>query len=221
MKIHLGCGSVTPADWINVDASWNARLVKFPLLRSLLGTWRMVPIELTRLSWNPHVRIHDVRKPLPFHSQSAAVIYASHLLDCLYLDETKRLMAESFRVLKTGGIVRFVVEDVRGILEEYLSGHPDSQMSAELAKLRPVDRLMARLLCMKPEPPRAAFFYRLYLSRTNLQTRKWAYDADSLIHYLQEASFSQVQQRPFLESRISGIEQIEKNPGICVEGVRC
>lgn len=164
--------------------------------------------------------IHDVRKPLPFPAESAEAIYASHLLDCLYLHETQRLLKECFRVLKPGGILRVVVEDVRGILEEYLEKKPSPHLSKELAQLRPVDRLMARLLCQSPAPMAGSFLYRLYRKTTDFQTRKWAYDADSLIFHLQEAGFSDVAERKWLESRIPGIEVIEKSRGICVEGIR-
>lgn len=220
IKLHLGCGSHRPSDWVNVDGSWNARLAKLPLLRDALGFFRLAPKEILRIPWDPHVFVCDVRKPLPFPSESAEVVYASHLLDCLYLFETKRLLEECFRVLKPGGILRVAVEDVRPILQEYLEERPSARLSEALARLRPADRLMARLLCKSPEPPRGGFFYELYRRVTDFQTRKWAYDADSLKFHFEEAGFVEVSERKFLDSRIAKIEAVEKNPGICVEGIR-
>ena len=205
---------------MNVDGSWNARLAKIPFLRKTLGFFHLVPRELLRIPWDPRVFICDVRKPLPFPNNSAQVIYASHLLDCLYLSETKRLLKECFRVLKPGGVLRVVVEDIRPILQEYLNGQPSASLSGELTRLRPADRLMARLLCRNPEPPRGGFLYELYRRVADFQTRKWAYDADSLKSHLKKTGFGDVSQRKFLDSRIPKIEEVEKTTGICVEGIR-
>lgn len=219
-KLHLGCGSHRPGGWVNVDGSWNARLVKIPFLRKILGFFHLVPEELLRIQWDPHVFICDVRKPLPFTEGSAEIIYASHLLDCLHLFETKRLLKECFRVLRPGGVLRVVVEDIRPILQEYLDGHPRAHLSEELARLRPADRLMARLLCESPEAPRGGFLYKLYRRVTDFQTRKWAYDADSLKSHLKEAGFGDVSEKKFLDSQIPKIEEVEKSHGVCVEGIR-
>lgn len=220
IKLHLGCGSHRPDGWVNVDGSWNARLAKIPLLRKALGFFHLVPGELLRIPWDSHISICDVRKPLPFPNGSAQGVYASHLLDCLHLFETQRLLKECFRVLRPGGVLRVVVEDIRPILQEYLEERPSARLSEELACLRPADRLMARLLCKNPEPPRGGFLYELYRRVTDFQTRKWAYDADSLKFHLKEAGFGDISERKFLDSQIPKIEEVEKTPGICVEGIR-
>ena len=31
--LHLGCGLTAPAEWLNVDGSWNAWLAQRPLLK--------------------------------------------------------------------------------------------------------------------------------------------------------------------------------------------
>jgi hypothetical protein len=51
------------------------------------------------------------------------------------------------------------------------------------------------------------------------------YDKESLMRHLLEAGFVDVSEKMFLESKIGGIEEVERkdrfdNTGICVEGVK-
>lgn len=206
MKLHLGCGAVTPPGWVNVDASWNARLAKFPFLRSGLRRFKLAPSQVLDIPWSSSILIHDVRKPLPFPDRSATTIYASHLLYCLHLKETQRLLKECLRVLRPQGILRVMEADIRSILKEY-------------GEFPSADRLSMRL-CYPVEIEEAGFLYRFYKKRFDLLARKWLYDGDSLIAHFVQAGFTEVMERRPLESQIDGIEEVEKNWGICVEGIR-
>jgi len=124
VRLNLGCGLQAPPGWINVDGSWNARLAKYPVLRRMLSSFRLLPADKLEIPWSPSILIRDVRKPLPFSDGSVSVVYASHVLEHLYREEGQRLIAESFRVLAPGGILRIVVPDLRAIVEEYLGNGP-------------------------------------------------------------------------------------------------
>ena len=95
LKLHLGCGSYTPEGWINIDGSWNALFSKWPTLRYLLRKMKIIPKKIAETEWHPDVLVHDVRKPLPFPNNSVNYIYASHLLEHLYLIEAKNLLGET------------------------------------------------------------------------------------------------------------------------------
>src|SRR6516225_4614439 len=75
-RLRLRCGACTPAGWVNIYGSWNARLAKYPAVRSLLGSLRIVPPALTRIPWDSGVLYHDLRRPLPFAGESVDAIYA-------------------------------------------------------------------------------------------------------------------------------------------------
>lgn len=225
-KLHLECGLVTPSGWVNVDASWNAWLAKHSGLRKILSRFGIVPKHLAEIPWNPNIMVHDVRKGLPFPNNYFSAIYASHLLEHLYLLEAQYLLRECFRCLQAGGVLRIVVPDLRAIVTEYLGEEPFGRTPSGLANLRPADRMMKRLSLRKPESPRGNLGYWLYTALKDFHSHKWMYDTDSLIGHFQEAGFEHVRACKFLESRIEGIEKVEKperflnNEGICVEGIK-
>ena len=225
-RLHLGCGRNTPEGWINLDGSWNARLARYPTLRRLAKTLHILPASLLDIPWSPDILNHDVRNPLPFQDNSLSVVYASHLLEHLYLEEAKRLLRDCFRVLHPNGILRMVVPDLRAIVLEYMGDKPFSNSSDEIEVNSRADRLNKGLLLRNPEPPSGNILYKVYTALKDLHSHKWMYDAESLIMYFKWAGFTDVQEMEFHRSRIKGIERIEQagrvlnGAGICVEGVK-
>ena len=226
IRLNLGCGLQSPPGWINVDGSWNARLAKYPLLRRALSRFRLLPSDKLEIPWNSSIVIHDVRKRLPFSEASVAAVYASHVLEHLYREEGQRLIAESFRVLAPGGILRVVVPDLRAIVEEYLGNNASKGQGSVPESLRPADKMNQRLLMRWPTPASSHVLYRIYNSWQDFHSHKWMYDADSLMALFRETGFVQVEQRDCHVSRIPGIHEVEDpsrildGAGVCVEGVK-
>lgn len=224
-RLHLGAGLNTPEGWINLDGSWNAWLAKYPNLRRLLKTIHILPASQLDIPWNPNVLIHDIRKPLPFRTNSLSAIYASHLLEHLYLEEAKHLLKECYRVLEPGGVLRMVVPDLRAIVLEYIEAK-SFDPSDYNKSMSPADKLINRLLMRSPQPPSGNLIYRLYRSLKDFHSHKWTYDADSLIRYFRWAELEDVKEMQFCQSRIEGIEKIEEagrvlnGIGICIEGIK-
>ena len=223
-KLHLGCGLNTPEGWINLDGSWNAWSAKYPLLRRLRD--RILPASPLDIPWSPDILIHDVRKPLPFQDNSLCAVYASHLLEHLYLEEAKRLLRECFRVLQPNGVLRMVVPDLRAIVLEYMGEKPFGESSDEMEGISGADRLNRRLLLRNPAPPSGNIGYKVYVALKDFHSHKWMYDAESLIMYFKWAGFVEAEEMGFHHSRIEEIERIEQvervlnGAGICVEGIR-
>lgn len=92
MRVNIGCGEVFHPDWVNLDVAPAA----------------------------PGVRRLDARKPLPFADGEVDAVYHSHVLEHLTTGEAAGLLAECFRVLRPGGVVRVVVPDLEGIARAYL-----------------------------------------------------------------------------------------------------
>jgi SAM-dependent methyltransferase len=220
-KLHLGCGLNTPPDWLNVDGSWNARLAKYPLLRRMVRSIGIIPREQLDIPWDAHIFTHDVRLPLPFENGAFQCVYASHLLEHLYLAEGKRLLTECFRVIKPGGVLRMVVPDLKSLIEEYGAAGSSNDGLKDRAC-----RFNEKLLMHGSQPASGNIFRRLYASLNDFHTHKWMYDAAALIECFQGAGFAEVLEMACNESRIQGIEGIEDpgrvlhGAGICVEGIR-
>ncbi len=90
--LNLGCGKQCHPDWLNIDVAKTA----------------------------DDVVAHDLRKPLPLPDASCAVVYASHVLEHFAKAEAPQFLAECFRVLEPGGIIRIVVPDLEQIARLYV-----------------------------------------------------------------------------------------------------
>lgn len=91
--LNIGCGATYHPAWVNIDVE--------PVSNEILN--------------------HNVIKPLPFNDHYFDACYCSHVLEHLSRDEARLLVAEIYRVLKPGGIIRLVVPDLEGIVRAYLS----------------------------------------------------------------------------------------------------
>jgi predicted SAM-dependent methyltransferase len=117
LKFNLGCGDKCAQGWVNLDASWNLFLSRFPVLRGFCKA-----LSGGKSPAGPaNVGYWDARKPLPCKDGAADVIYASHLLEHLSRPKALALLKECRRALKPGGICRMVVPDLKGAAEQYLA----------------------------------------------------------------------------------------------------
>lgn len=209
-KLHLGCGLNTPDGWLNLDGSWNAKLAKYPTLKKFLGFLKIASKSQLNVKWNPDIFIHDLRRPLPFKNNLFSAIYASHVLEHLYLNKAQNLLKECFRVLKPNGVLRIMVPDLKEIVNNYLKNKND------LAASKMVEDLNFR----NPSGVSGNFLYKIYSCYKDILPHKWMYDEKSLISYFKEAGFSDVKKMEIGESRIEDIKKIELNSGLIVEGVK-
>ena len=220
-RLNLGCGLITPKGWINLDGSWNARLAKYPIVRRFLRVVHLVPAELLGISWSQDILTHDVRAPLPFENNYLSAIYASHLLEHLYLEEARCLLQECLRVLRPRGVLRIVVPDLNAFVMEYVR---EKQLENPPEGLSPADKLNKSLMYHDSQPPSGNLIYRLYKALIDFDSHRWMYDAKSLIHHLRQAGFVDVQEMQLHQSRIEGIEEVEQPEqflnSVCVEGIK-
>jgi len=225
IRLNLGCGLMTPEGWVNVDGSWNARLAKHPVIRRTLAKVGLLSADHLGVPWNSNVFIHDIRKPLPFPDKSATAVYASHVLEHLYVEEGQQLVQEAFRVLAGGGVLRVIVPDLSVIVQEYFDQRNSGRPSAD-SEARPADTFNQRLLMRWPSPSTTKLPYRIYSAWQDFHSHKWMYDMDSLTHLFRSAGFTEVEGKGCHESRIEDIKSVEdpsrilNGAGICVEGVR-
>jgi len=97
------------------------------------------------VAFDPQVLAHDLREPLPFADGVFSTVYHSHVLEHLPRREAPRFLAECFRVLEPGGIIRVVVPDLEGIVRLYLR-HLDEAVSGDEAATARYDWMTFELL---------------------------------------------------------------------------
>jgi SAM-dependent methyltransferase len=190
--INLGCGTDVAPGWTNIDSSPNARAAKYPALRWLLWKMRLLSTEHYRISWPRDILIHDLRKPLPFASESVDYAYSSHTLEHLAREEGARLIREVWRVLKPGGIVRIVVPDLTLAVRRYL---------ADLQQPMTCARAATTLLTALRLAPRGG-----------RDIHRWMYDAPSLSALLEASGFSCVTVRGFREGAVPDCALLDNRP---------
>lgn len=92
--LNLGCGDkyVSSSEWLNAD---------------------MLPVgeEVVRCNF---------LKGIPFESHRFELVYHSHVLEHFAKDDGEKFIAECYRVLKPGGIIRIALPNLEVIAREYL-----------------------------------------------------------------------------------------------------
>nr|WP_295923791.1 methyltransferase domain-containing protein [uncultured Dyadobacter sp.] len=89
--LNVGCGNKFHSDWVNIDM----------------------------VSYHPDVIEHNVLSGLPFPEDYFDVVYHSQVLEHIPKNKANDFLAECFRVLKPGGIIRIVLPDLENIVREY------------------------------------------------------------------------------------------------------
>jgi predicted SAM-dependent methyltransferase len=179
LKINIGSGLSGVDGWYNIDNSPTILLSRLPLGRKLFKT----PV------WPRDVHRHDVKKGLPFPDGSASYIYSSHAFEHFTYDESLTVAKECFRVLRTNGVLRIVVPDLRLIVGDYLRDQSPLASHNFLQRLSLAHNLRDLI---HPGANHAQMF-----------------DERSLTHLLQQAGFAHPELSSFMSSRIPDIKRIE------------
>jgi ubiquinone/menaquinone biosynthesis C-methylase UbiE len=145
----------------------------------------------------------DLRKgPLPFADESLDAVTCMSAINYFTRTRAAEIIAETHRVLKTGGVARFGVQDLNAIARKYVEN--DSEFFFQkLADGR--ERFEGPTVGDKF----AAWFYGY---EVNGIPCRYFYDYDSLAHLFREAGFSLVERMPYLASRLDNIHLIDNRP---------
>ena len=153
----------------------------------------------------------DLVRGIPAADGSLEVVYHSHLLEHLTHAEAIPFIAECFRVLQPGGLLRIVVPDLKKWAQHYLSDDTffvDEYRRAVLAD----DRVKY--------PTKGSVF----MGMLHNHGHKMGYDFETLGGMLTVAGFNDVHQTLFQDSPLDNIAQAEPYEAIrvmeslCVEG---
>lgn len=99
-RLHIGCGEHLLPGWLNCD-----------LLEGWLND-RMMRGSIAVVNLN-------AVKPYPFADNTFDYIFSEHMIEHVSYAEGGRMLAECFRVLKPGGVVRITTPDLRFLIDLY------------------------------------------------------------------------------------------------------
>jgi predicted SAM-dependent methyltransferase len=99
--LHIGCGPIKSPGFVNVDA---------------------VPYA------HVHIVTDDIGRLSDFGTGTVDLVYMCHILEHFKRPTLKEVLAEMYRILKTGGVLRLSVPDFDRLLEVYAKadGNPDA-----------------------------------------------------------------------------------------------
>jgi predicted SAM-dependent methyltransferase len=164
--VNIGCGPNALPGWINLDAA------------------RGDSIEV----------VWDLRRGLPFTSESCSAIFGEHVIEHLSKEDAEQLVRECYRALQSGGVLRLSTPDAGRFLRSY-SG--DGKFLSDPRFLQNAETPMDRVNMMMRE-------YGQHL---------WVYDAESLILLLRKAGFGTATEQQFEVSahpRMRKIDSVER-----------
>ncbi|MES2441441.1 MAG: methyltransferase domain-containing protein [Pseudomonadota bacterium] len=187
--IQYGCGLSAPAGWRNFDASPTVRAKRMPVLGLLLAR--------VGAPFPANVEYGDVTRRLPVPDGDARLVYCSHVLEHLPLAGLRAALAETFRVLESGGIFRLVVPDLEVLVDVYKASQADD---AAVAFVR--DTIMGQ------EDRPAGLVGSLRDMIGNSQHR-WMWDYKSLAAELRTAGFTDIRRAQFGDNPDPALAAVE------------
>ncbi len=197
LRINVGCGQTPTQGWRNFDNSVSLRLSKIPFLPDLLLKLKLIEspqYQFIRFARENNIEYGDATKGLPVQDESVDVLYSSHMLEHLDRNEVDKFLKEAFRVLRSGGIIRIAVPDIKKEVEQYSeSGDADAFIESTH-------------LCV-PRPRTLAQRLRLLLVGT--RHHQWMYDGNSLSRLLQKHGFVNTEVMPASQTEISDHEPLD------------
>ena len=182
LNIQYGAGLCGPSSWRNFDSSPMLRLQRIPLLN-------LLPIARKGAPYPKSVIYGDVVKGLPVESGSADLVYCSHTLEHLTLEDCRVVLRESARILTPGGIFRSVMPDLRHLCRVYIATSTNEPKAAGTF-MRDSNLGLER-------KPRGMALLRQYFSR---DAHLWMWDYAAIKFELTQAGFVKVREATFGDS---------------------
>lgn len=191
--VHYGCGLAAPDGWMNFDVSPTLRIQKIPLLGSLVkGSLNTV--------FPDSVNYGNIITGLPVANNSCDGIYCSHTLEHLSLNDFRKALLNTKKILKKGGLFRCIVPDMEHVARTYVSNLDQGKKDASITFIN--DTLMG-----VTERPKGfkGFLAAIFGASNHL----WMWDEKSMEMELEKAGFTNIRLCAFDDSKDDMFKQVE------------
>jgi SAM-dependent methyltransferase len=179
--MNLGCGTTPTPGWRNFDNSPTVRWSRYRRLWAIAARGEILPKESVAFAGrSAGVESADARR-LPLETDSAEVVYSSHMLEHLTRDAARRVLAEALRVLEPGGILRLAVPDLALLVAEYVNEGD-------------ADRLIERTHLVETRSGGLTGWLRSLI--IGWRGHRWMYDGPSLCRFVTDAGFDKAEVLP-------------------------
>lgn len=191
LYVQYGCGWCAPADWRNFDASPTLRYERLPVIG------RFYVKNESRFPEN--VEYGDIVHGLPLPDGSCRGVYCSHVLEHLALEDLRRALRNTHRILGREAVFRLVMPDLEHLTRKYLS---DQSPQAALAFM--IETALGR-------ERRRRGLMGLALEWLGNSQHLWMWDFKSLRQELESAGFVEIRRAAFGDSPDPAFKDVEES----------
>jgi len=207
--LNIGCGLIAPSGWLNFDSSFTLKLARTPLIGK-----KLIRI-INGPAWPSSVLCGDIVKGLKIPHESCDLIFASHVLEHISLSDFHTAMNNICSYLKTGGIFRAIVPDLKSYIKRYNSQTSKSPV-AQKASLE-----FMKNMNVGCADSRRNLLFRLGEALKNSR-HQWMWDALSLHSVFVEHGFKNVrlcEYGDWSDVRFKLVDRKESYAdSVCIEG---
>jgi len=195
-RLHFGSFNCPRDGWLNTDVTPHLYVARVPGLAWLMhkiGKMTDERFEEHRQGVFKKTHFLNVTKRWPYSNDMFEAIFSSHVLEHLPLHGAKNCLAESYRCLQKGGVLRISVPDLDAFVRDY-----DPKDSMDWA---------------------TNLFEANERSEKNMH--HFMYNFESLRTLLQSAGFSQVIRQDYQQGICPDVEKLDNRPGsLFVEAIK-
>jgi predicted SAM-dependent methyltransferase len=188
-RVQYGCGFSTSAKWRNFDGSPTLRFERTPLLG------RFYTKNADRFPAN--VEYGDIVRGLPVPDDSCKLVYCSHVLEHLALDDMRTALRNTYRILENGGRFRLVLPDLEKHVNDYVHDHSEEAAISFIRSTALGRERRGRSI--------RAFLLEWLGSGQHL----WMWDYKSMSRELREAGFTEIRRASFGDSHDPAFLEVE------------
>lgn len=191
--VNYGCGLSAPKEWINFDASPTLKIQKNPILKVILK-------KKLNVIFPDNVLYGDIIKGLPIQDNKCDGLYCSHTLEHLSLNDFRKSIKNSYKILKKGGIFRCVLPDLEWSAREYIKNIDLQDSNASIKFLEEtILGTKSRIYGLK------GIIKHVYGNSNHL----WMWDKYSLTKELEMVGFKEIRTCVFNDSEDSMFKYVE------------